>query len=222
MGEALFWYPLCTNPVEVYPNSHWAPVPAKILSHLGHFTERSCFVTQGEETDGEEANTEMSLVRVFFFFFSFRFPSFLPCMACHIHSACTRRLASMYVGGCGSNSPFSSLLSSAISTSWSHLLLKPVIHPSSLYAPQNQPQAQPRPRDPCPHRGSWIMYGGIQWDGGFATAPTMTYITPVALSIPCDFPVCGQMYPHVRTWSLAKKKTIQSVKRADISTDAWL
>ena len=158
----------------------------------------------------------------FFFFFSFRFPSFLPCMACHIHSACTRRLTSMYVGGCGSNSPFSSLLSSAISTSWSHLLLKPVIHPSSLYAPQNQPQAQPRPRDPCPHRGSWIMYGGIQWDGGFATAPAMTYITPVALSIPCDFPVCGQMYPHVRTWSLAKKKTIQSVKRADISTDAWL
>lgn len=204
MGEALFWYPLCTNPVEVYPNSHWAPVPAKILSHLGHF-HGEIMLCDPEGRNGWRRSQHWDLSHPCFFFF-LRFPSFLPCTACHIHSACTRRLASVYVGGCGSTSPFSSSLSSAFSPSWSHLLLKPVIHPSSLYAPQTQPQAQPGPRDPCPHRGSWIMYGGIQRDGGFATAPTMTYITPVALSIPCDFPVCGQMYPHVRTWSLAKKQ----------------
>lgn len=63
------------NPVEVHPNSHWAPVPAKILSHLGYFTERSCFVTQGE-TEGEEANTEMSLVPVDLFFIYCIFPLF--------------------------------------------------------------------------------------------------------------------------------------------------
>lgn len=61
---ALFWYCLHRDPIEVYLNSHWAPVLAKILSDLRYFTERSCLVTQGE-TDGEEASKEVSLALVF-------------------------------------------------------------------------------------------------------------------------------------------------------------
>lgn len=197
------------TPVEVYPYSHWAPVPAKILSHLGCFTERSCFVTQGE-TDGEEANTEMSLVCVIFIAFSLFSPlhGLSDSLCVYTVSPC------MWVA-------LDPPLPSLSSFHQPSLLHDPIYYwnQSSTpppHAPKTQAQAQPRPRDPCPHHGSWIMYGGIQWDEGFATAPTVTYITPVALSIPCDLPVCGQMYPHVYTQKLhvlPKDNTISEMCR---------
>ena len=132
---------------------------------------------------------------------------------------------SMYVGGCAPpQNPVSSLLSLASSPPWSHLLLKPVIHPSFLCSPKPNPKpspAQPRPRDPCPHHGSWIMYARIQWDEGFTTAPTVTYITPVAPSISCDFPGfagrCTNMHTHKNCKSC--QLTIQFVKCADINAE---
>lgn len=147
MRWALFWYCLYTNPVEAYPNSHWAPVPAKILSHLGYFTERSCFVTQGE-TDGEEANTEMCIVRAFYC----TFPLFS--LAWLVRSTQSEYTSSVFppvnVGGCGSTSHFPSLPPSAIPPPWSHLLLKPVNHPSSLCSPNSAPSPAHAPGPPAP------------------------------------------------------------------------
>lgn len=63
--------------------------------------------------------------------------------------------SSLYVGSQGSSSPFFCLFSSAISPSWSHLLLKPVIHPSSQRSPNPklQDQHNPSPRTPAPTTG---------------------------------------------------------------------
>ena len=53
------------------------------------------------------------------------------------------------------------LLPSVISPLWSHLLLKPVAHPSSICSPNPELQAESKPQDPCPHRRSWIMYAAF-------------------------------------------------------------
>lgn len=160
--------------------------------------------------DGEEANTEMSLVCVIFIAFSLFSPlhGLSDSLCVYTVSPC------MWVA-------LDPPLPSLSSFHQPSLLHDPIYYWNQSSTPpphalKAQAQAQPRPRDPCPHHGSWIMYGGIQWDEGFATAPTVTYITPVALSIPCDLPVCGQMYPHVYTHKLhvlPKDNTISEMCR---------
>lgn len=151
MGEALFWYPLCTNSVEIYSNSHWAPVPAKILSHLGHFTERSCFVTQRGETDGEETNTEMSLIRVFFFL---AFSLFSPLHGLS-HSLCVypasrfRQCGWLWIHLSLLLLAFLSLLSFVIPSiiETSHPPLLPIRSPNPTPGPAQAPGPLPPPRE---------------------------------------------------------------------------
>lgn len=121
MSYPLLWCCLYTNPVEDYPHSHWARVPARLLSHLGYFIERSCSVTQGE-MKGEGANTEMSLVCYFLLFFSLFSPLHILSHSLWIWPQCIWVAMDPHYP----HSPFHFLLSSAISPSWSHLLLKPV------------------------------------------------------------------------------------------------
>lgn len=99
----------------------------------------------------------------------------------------------VYVGGYRSTSPLSSLLSSVLSPLWSHLLLKTAVHkptPQTSHAPQTPSES--KPQDPCPHRRTWIMHAVFQLDAGFA----VTYITPIALSILCDFPPLADASAH--------------------------
>lgn len=135
-------------------------MPAKILSHLGNFTERSCFVTQGE-TDGEEANTEMSLVCVIFIAFSLFSPLYGLSDSLYVYtvSPC------MWVAVPPQN-PVSSLLSLASSPPWSHLLLKPAIQPSSLCSPKPNPKPSPAQAPgplPPPWELNYVCRDPVRW-----------------------------------------------------------
>lgn len=63
-------------------------------------------------------------------------------------------------------------------------------------------QAESKPQDPCPHRRTWIMHAVFQLDAGFA----VTYITPIALSILCDFPLLADASAHTFWFKKAVKR----------------
>lgn len=193
MSYPLLWCCLYTNPVEDYPHSHWARVPARLLSHLGYFIERSCSVTQGE-MEGEEANTEMSLVCYFFFFYYCFFPLFSPPHPVTFTLDLASQCIWVAMDPHHPHSPFYFLLSSAISPSWSHLLLKPV-------TPQPPPKINTKPSTgygtSAPTTGVELcMVGSSETKDSLQPRPWPT-LPPVALSIPCDIPVCVGRCTHV-------------------------
>lgn len=145
MRWVLFWYCLYTDPVEVYPCSHRAPLPAKILSRLGNFTERSCFVTQG----GKRMVKKPTLRCLLSVLFLLPFPSFHPCMACQIHSLRAHRLHA-----CGWLWIPLSLLSLAFISHLSFMIpsIIETSHPPLLPA-LPKPKPSPGPGTPAPTTG---------------------------------------------------------------------